>query len=362
MKVRCSVRATSEGWLRCRVQPGAACGFERMSVPSASMLLDEALVLGLRAVAPDDAVGPRGPGGLVDPPSRLASSSSPTPVTDRRRKAMILGGAPARRSTAVAPGWGSPYSASIHAHKAGGLMRIGCRTMLRWALPWRRRRRRAAEPAAGWPRAGRGAAAPGSAHDGRLVRAGDLRLRRTHDGHAASRTGATSATRSSTAACPSTAASWCARVTRPDAVSVFGTFIRRHRHGHDVPPERRPGGRGGRRWLAPPAADVAPQLVVFPEGRTVAYTLVCGQGLRPGGDRSSTSWTRARERRQRATTTSRPSPRSGTGTGVLERPEEDERARVERGRVPGRGPTASAGHLSTFDLEGNFGARSSSSS
>src|SRR5438093_1449955 len=37
MKVRCSVRATSEGWLRWSVQPGAAVGCRRRSVPSATM-------------------------------------------------------------------------------------------------------------------------------------------------------------------------------------------------------------------------------------------------------------------------------------------------------------------------------------
>jgi hypothetical protein len=37
MKVRCSVRATSLGWLRWRVQPGASAGLRRSSVPSASI-------------------------------------------------------------------------------------------------------------------------------------------------------------------------------------------------------------------------------------------------------------------------------------------------------------------------------------
>ena len=37
MKVRCSVRATSEGWLRWSVEPGAAVGCRRRSVPSATM-------------------------------------------------------------------------------------------------------------------------------------------------------------------------------------------------------------------------------------------------------------------------------------------------------------------------------------
>ena len=37
MKVRCSVRATSEGWLRCRVDPGAAFSWSRRRVPSASI-------------------------------------------------------------------------------------------------------------------------------------------------------------------------------------------------------------------------------------------------------------------------------------------------------------------------------------
>ena len=37
MKVRCSVRATSDGWLRWSVQPGAAVGCSRRSVPSATM-------------------------------------------------------------------------------------------------------------------------------------------------------------------------------------------------------------------------------------------------------------------------------------------------------------------------------------
>src|SRR5260221_547546 len=37
MNVRCSVRATSEGWLRCRVLPGAAVGSRAIRVPSASI-------------------------------------------------------------------------------------------------------------------------------------------------------------------------------------------------------------------------------------------------------------------------------------------------------------------------------------
>ena len=37
MKVRCSVRATSVGWLRCRVDPGAFPSWRRRRVPSASI-------------------------------------------------------------------------------------------------------------------------------------------------------------------------------------------------------------------------------------------------------------------------------------------------------------------------------------